>query len=181
MDAWIWAVLAAGIVVALALAWGVATSRRRRRLQERFGPDYGRAVAHAPTRRDAEHRLREREERRAELEVRPLAPGTRDRFLSQWSLTQARFVDDPEGAVGEADDLIRRVMRERGYPADDFEQRAADLSVDHGDVVAAYRDAHAIRRAHTRGEATTEDLRQAFVQFRALFEELLETREPTSV
>ena len=179
MDAWIWiVVIAAAIVVIGAIAWYVVRDRRTRGLRETFGPEYDRAVEDAPTRREAESDLDERRKRREELDVVSLNPVARDRYLRSWEATQARFVDDPEGAVGEADDLIQQVMRERGYPVDDFEQRERDLSVDHPQVVENYRAAHEISRRTAHGEAETEDLRQAMVHYRALFAELVEDRAP---
>src|ERR687884_55880 len=123
--------------------------------------------------------LRARQKRRDELDVKPLDPAARERYAEEWQATQARFVDDPGGAITEADVLIQRVMRERGYPVEDFEQRAADVSVDHPDVVNNYRAAHGISIAHERERATTEDLRVAMQHYRSLFDELLgETRQP---
>ena len=179
MPSWGWVLIAIGVLVVLALvAWSAYTGRRRKGLQERFGPEYDRTVADAPSRREAESDLSERAKRREELQVRPLDTSSRDRYASRWQNTQAQFVDDPEGAVGEADRLIQEVMRERGYPVEDFEQRAADLSVDHPEVISNYRAAHGISIANERGKASTEDLRTAMVHYRALFEELLETHEP---
>ena len=125
MPSWGWVLIAIGIVVVLALvAWSAYRSRRRRGLQDRFGPEYDRTVADAPSRREAESELSERQKRRDELEIRPLSAESRDRYASRWHNTQAKFVDEPEEAVGEADGLIQEVMRERGYPVDDFDQRA---------------------------------------------------------
>lgn len=178
MPSWGWVLIAIGIVVVLALvAWNAYTARKRKGLQERFGPEYDRTVADAPSRREAEADLAERRNRRDELEVRPLAQDSRDRYASRWHNTQAQFVDDPEPAVGEADRLIQEVMRERGYPVEDFEQRASDLSVDHPEVISNYRAAHGISVASERGKASTEDLRTAMVHYRALFAELLEQPE----
>jgi hypothetical protein len=175
MPSWGWVLIAIGIVVVLALvAWSAYGARRRKGLQEHFGPEYDRTVADAPSRREAESELTERQKRRDELQIRPLAPESRDRYMSRWHNTQAKFVDEPEGAVGEADSLIQEVMRERGYPVQDFDQRSADLSVDHPDVISNYRAAHGISVANQRGKASTEDLRTAMVHYRALFTELLE-------
>lgn len=175
MDTWVWIAVVVGVVIVLGLiAWAALRSRRTRALRSQFGPEYDRVTADAPTRREAESELRQRQERREQLDIRPLEPAARERYLEAWRDTQARFVDDPEGAVGEADTLIQQVMRERGYPVEDFEGRAADVSVDHPEVVNNYRAAHGIRTAHERGKATTEDLRQALRHYRALFEELLE-------
>jgi hypothetical protein len=175
---WGWVVIAIGAVVVLAaLVWSAVAARRRKGLQERFGSEYDHAVADAPSRREAEVELSEREKRREELEIRPLEPEARDRYARRWHNTQAKFVDDPEEAVGEADRLIQQVLRERGYPVDDFEQRAADLSVDHPEVISNYRAAHGISIANERGKASTEDLRTAMVHYRELFTELLEERQ----
>ena len=138
------------------------------------GREYERTVDRAGGRREAEQELREREKRHGELEVRPLSQDARERYLQQWQVTLGRFVDDPPGAVSEADELVQRVMRDRGYPVDDFEQRAADISVEHPELVERYRTANGIARASERGEASTEDLRHSVRHYRALFVELLE-------
>jgi hypothetical protein len=160
------------LLVVLALVAG--RQRRSRRLRERFGPEYDRTVAEAGDRKEAESRLEERTTRRERLDIVPLDPADRVRYVEAWRLTQARFVDEPAEATREADRLITAVMRDRGYPIDDFEQRAADVSVDHPQVVDDYRAAQAIAAANERSEASTEDLRQALVHYRSLFEELLE-------
>ena len=176
MPTWGWIVIAiAAVVVLAAIAWSAYNIRRRKGLQDRFGSEYDRTVADAPSRREAESDLAERQKRRDELEVRPLEQEARDRYASEWHNTQAKFVDDPEDAVGDADRLIQQVMRDRGYPVEDFDQRASDLSVDHPEVISNYRAAHGISIANERGSASTEDLRTAMVHYRALFEELLET------
>lgn len=176
MPTWAWIVIVvAAVLIVGAIVWSATRARRRRGLQERFGSEYDRTVADAPSRREAESELSEREKRRDELDIRPLDQSSRDRYASQWQNTQAAFVDDPESAVGDADRLIQQVMRERGYPVDDFEQRANDLSVDHPEVISNYRAAHGISVANERGKASTEDLRTAMVHYRALFSELLET------
>ena len=164
------------IVLALLVVLALFASRRRRsrKLRERFGPEYDRTVAEAGDRKEAESRLQERTARRQGLDVVPLDPADRDRYVEAWRQTQARFVDEPAEATREADRLITAVMRQRGYPIDDFEQRAADISVDHPQVVDDYRAAQAIASANERSEASTEDLRQALVHYRSLFEELLE-------
>jgi predicted nucleic acid-binding protein len=178
MDTWVWIVIAVAIVVVLAaLLWGVVNSRRRKELQEGFGPEYDRTVSEAPSRREAESELLERRERHDEFDIRPLTPDARERYAQEWEATQARFVDSPESAIRDADDLIQSVMRERGYPVEDFDQRAADLSVDHPDVVENYRKGHDLARRTVRGEGDTESLRQALVHYRALFEELLVTEQ----
>ena len=175
MDTWVWIVI--GVVVAFVVlgVMGSAGGRRRSRsLKDRFGREYDRTVDKAGSRREAEQELRQRERRHEALELRPLSQGARERFLQQWQATQGRFVDDPTGAVSEADELVQRVMRDRGYPVDDFDQRAADISVEHPDLVEKYRTADGIARASERGEASTEDLRHSVRHYRALFVELLE-------
>ena len=175
METWVWIVI--GVVVAIVVL-GVLLSalrtRRTRSLQDRFGREYDRTVDKAGGRREAEQELMEREKRHDELELRPLSQDARERYLQQWQATQGRFVDDPTGAVSEADDLVQRVMRDRGYPVDDFEQRAADILVEHPELVEKYRTANGIARASERGEASTEDLRHSVRHYRALFVELLE-------
>jgi len=170
---WIAIVIGAAIVCGL-VAWSLYRNRRRARLQDTFGPEYDRTVADSPTRREAEAELAEREKRRGDYEIQPLEPQARERYAGQWRKTQERFVDDPAAAVTDADRLIQEVMRERGYPVEDFDQRAGDLSVDHPEVISNYRAAHGISIANDRGNASTEDLRNALVHYRALFSELLE-------
>jgi hypothetical protein len=171
------AILVVLILLAL-LAFFAGRQRRSRRLQDTFGPEYDRTVEQAGDRRAAETELRERTERRAGFDIVALEPEARDRYIEAWRNTQAQFVDEPVDATREADRLITSVMRDRGYPVDDFDQRAADISVDHPQVVDDYRAAHAIAAANDRSEASTEDLRQALVHYRSLFEELLEDRHP---
>ena len=173
-----WVLVAVLIVVVVVLAVLLMRSRRSHRLQEEFGPEYERAVEERGDRREAEAELAERRERRSQLDIRPLAPGARERYAERWQAAQRRFVDQPAPAVAEADALVSAVMSERGYPvSDEFDQRAADISVDHPVVVEHYRAAHAISLRATAGDASTEDLRQAMVHFRALFDELLGREE----
>ena len=176
MPTWAWIVI---VVVAVALVLAalplVASRRRRKRLKERFGPEYERTVAQSGGRREAERELGQREVKRQRLQIVPLSPEARDRYLRSWRDLQERFVDEPSQSMTSADRLVTEVMRERGYPMDEFEQRAADVSVDHPRVVENYRSAHRICVAEGNGTATTEDLRQAVVHYRALFDELLET------
>jgi hypothetical protein len=177
MDMWVWILIAvAAVVVVLAVTWSALRTRRTQALKDKFGREYDRTVEQAGGRRDAERELREREKRHDELELRPLSPEARDRYAQEWQLTQTRFVDDPRGAVAEADTLVRRVMKDRGYPVDDFDRRVADISVEHPDLVERYRTAHGIAQASKRNEASTEDLRHAVRHYRALFAELLEVR-----
>jgi len=164
------------IVVAILVLLAVVVVQRRRTqgLQERFGPEYQRTVARAGDQRAAESELSAREQRRRELNVVDLDADVRARYVQAWRVTQGKFVDDPEAATREADVLVGRVMRDRGYPVEDFEQRAADVSVDHPQVAENYRAAHAVSLANERGLASTDELRQAFVHYRSLFAELLD-------
>ena len=176
MDAGLLVAILVVIVLLALLAFFAGRQRRSRKLQETFGPEYDRTVEEAGDRRAAEAELQERTERREQFDIVPLEPEARARYVEAWRHTQAQFVDEPAEATREADRLITSVMRDRGYPVDDFEQRAADLSVDHPQVVDDYRAAHAIAAANDRSEASTEDLRQALVHYRSLFEDLLEDR-----
>jgi hypothetical protein len=180
MDTWVWIVIIALVAVVLLGVLALANSRRRRteHLRDTFGSEYERAVAGSAGRRDAERELLERERRHDELDIRPLSAGARERFQGEWGAVQARFVDDPEGAVRSADAIVARVMEERGYPENgDAEQRAADLSVGHADVVAQYRRGHALLEGSDEADDATESLRQAMKCFRTAFDELLEDRE----
>jgi hypothetical protein len=182
MDTWIWIVIAVvAAVVVLALVWSALRARRTRTLKDQFGREYDRTVEQAGGRRDAERELRERQKRHDELDLKPLSPEARDRYASQWQVTQTRFVDDPIGAVAEADALVQQVMKDRGYPVDDFDRRVAEISVEHPDLVERYRTAHGIAQASERNEASTEDLRHAVRHYRALFTELLEVDEVENV
>jgi hypothetical protein len=170
--------LAVLVIVAIAAVAFLATRQRdSRRLRERFGPEYERAVEHAHNRAEAEKDLRERQERVDALDIRALQPAQRDSYAERWREVQAMFVDDPGNAVDQADRLIGEVMRARGYPVGDFDQRAADISVNHPQVVDHYRTAHSIAVKRRSGESATEQLRQAFVHYRALFADLLETTD----
>ena len=164
------------IVIALAVIATLSSLRRRRsaKLRTRFGSaEYDRALQEGGSRRHAEAGLDKRTDRVESLHIRPLGPGDRARFVESWSRVQARFVDGPGGAVAEADQLLRDVMSTRGYPISDFEQRAADISVDYPLVLENYRSAHAIAVRQTRGQASTEELRQAMIHYRTLFDELV--------
>ncbi len=167
-------------IVAIA-AWYTTQQRKRERLREQFGPEYDHAVESYGERGRAEQELSARSERVAALHIRPLSPELSSRFAERWRRVQADFVDQPEGSIGEADRLCGEVMQARGYPMGDFEQRASDISVDHPQVVEHYRAAHAIALRAERGQASTEDLRQAMVHYRTLFEDLIESREPARV
>jgi hypothetical protein len=164
-------------VVAIAiLAAGVFILERRRRsakLRSRFGPEYERTIQDAGDRRQAEAELHDRERRVSRLDIRPLSASERDRFSTSWRMIQAEFVDHPKEALLKADGLLTEVMRTRGYPTETFEQRSADLSVDHPSVVQNYRAGRDIAAKDKQGQADTEDLRQAMIHFRALFDELV--------
>jgi hypothetical protein len=179
MPVWSWFFIAAAVLIALTLVMlailSVTSRRKTRRLKERFGAEYERAVDEAGGQRAAEQELVARERKREKLDVVALSPDAHKRYAEQWHVVQRVFVDDPSGAVGEADRLVTEVMRERGYPVDDFDQRASDISVDHPDTVEHYRAAHTLYLAQETADIGTEAQRQAFVHYRALFEELLGT------
>jgi hypothetical protein len=168
----IWLLVA--VIVVLLCVVGVLFMRQRRsaQLREGFGPEYDRVVEQRGSQREGEAELRERFERRRSYDIRPLEPAARDRYAERWRATQSQFVDQPASALDDADRLVAEVMRERGYPVEDFDQQADAVSVDHPHVVEHYRKAHAIQSAR---ENSTEDLRQGLVHYRALFDELLET------
>lgn len=166
------------IVVVLVAAVAVAATIRARRqrsthLQERFGSEYDRTVDDAGDQRTAEKDLKEREERRSQLEVTPLTGDAAHRYREQWNDIQQRFVDEPGDAVAQADRLVVQMMRECGYPVDEFDQRANDISVDHPDVAHHYREAHGVAVAQSQGQADTEQLRQAVTSYRQLVDALL--------
>jgi hypothetical protein len=167
--------IAVVVVVFAAIAtWLVVRSRRTARLRNQFGgAEYNRAVKEGGSQRKAEAVLDKRAERVEALHIRPLSAGDRARFVESWARVQARFVDGPGGAVTDADQLLGDVMSTRGYPVSDFEQRAADISVDHPLVLDNYRAAHRTAVLQTQGQANTEDLRQAMIHFRRLFEDLV--------
>jgi hypothetical protein len=180
MPGWVWVLIVVGVVLLLALVvWRSMAARRSRSLREKFGPEYDRTLESNDNKRSAESELRKRADRRDELDIRPLPTAARERYVGEWRVVQARFVDDPEGAVRDADMLIQSVMGDRGYPMNDFEQRAADVSVDHPRVVENYREGHRLARNSAMGDGTTEDLRQAMQHYRLLFEELVEETSDT--
>ena len=187
MPDWVWMVIAALVVIAaLILVTALRVGRRKRTegLKQRFGPEYDRTVATVGGQGSAEKELVQRERRRESFDIVALAPASRREFSTRWRDVQAAFVDDPRGALGDADQLITEVMSARGYPVedlddDDFDQRAQDISVDHPAVVEDYRAAHDVHRSASHGDDATEDQRQAFVHYRNLFEKLLATTEST--
>jgi hypothetical protein len=171
-------------LVVLAAIWFVNGQRHRRRLREHFGPEYDRVLSQEGDERRAERVLDERATRVKKLDIRLLPASTRADFVQRWRKVQERFVDDPRGAVIDSDKLIGEAMVARGYPVGDFEQRAADISVEHPTVVTDYRAAHDIAMADGRSRVSTEDLRRAMVHYRSLFEELVapeaRAEEPTN-
>jgi hypothetical protein len=177
MPGWELGLIIAVIVLAGIVAWLFLDRRKSARLQSRFGPEYDRTLHEHGSRRLAERELERREHRVEKLHVHPLSMAERDRYVAAWRIDQARFVDDPAGAVTEADRLVQEVMKARGYPVADFDQRVEDISVDHPHLVQNYRAARDIAARHNRGEASTEDLRRALVFYRGLFDELLEVQE----
>ena|SRR5439155_5387098 len=168
-------VIAAIILIGGAVAWYVMQQdKRRRQVREEFGPEYHRTLARTGDRGKAQKELEERKKRVSSFDRKTLPREMAERFRNEWRTIQERFVDEPKDATTKADQLVQQVMNECGYPMAQFDQRAADISVDHPEVVQNYRSAHQISQANERGEASTEDLRQAFVHYRALFLELLE-------
>jgi hypothetical protein len=173
-----WVLVAVVVVLLVVIGLLLVRQRRSQQLKAGFGPEYERVVAQKGDQPAAERELAERRQRHEKFALRPLRPEVRDEYARRWQATQRQFVDEPIAAVGGADALVREAMRDRGYPVDDdFEQRAADISVEHPVVVENYRAAVEISSRATRGEASTEDLRQAMVHFRALFADLLDSPE----
>ena len=173
--------IAAAVVVVLAIVVAIVLYVRKRKkntaeLRGRFGPEYDRAIQQHGSERKAEAKLVDRETRVEMLNIRELDLIEREHYLGEWQAVQSRFVDYPKGAVTEADELVCALMRTRGYPVTDFDQRAADISVDHPLVVENYRSAHQIALSLGRGEASTEDLRTAMIHYRSLFDELVRAR-----
>lgn len=173
-------IIVLAIAVLALVVWFARAQMRRKQLRERFGPEYDRAIEEGKDRRVVEREFADREKRHAELEIRPLSRDTRERYAHEWALIQADFVDNPTTAVAEADRLVTVVMAERGYPTEGYQQQLADLSVRHAATIGHYRTAHELRtRNNGNGSATdgasTEELREAMVHYRALFEDLLES------
>jgi hypothetical protein len=175
MNQSVWIVVAIAVVAILIIAAVVISQRRHRseHLKDHFGREYERAVEVKGDRSKAEADLLAREKRVEKLDIRPIDPAEREDFTQRWTEVQARFVDEPPRAVAYADALLGEVMKARGYPVSDFEQRTGDISVDHPNVVEHYRAGHDIAVRHERGEASTEDLRQAMIHYRALFDNLV--------
>jgi hypothetical protein len=173
MATWVWVVIVIAVVVVVALVVVGARRRRTAMLRGHFGPEYDRAVENSEDRRAAEADLRAREKQRAQFDVKPLPEATRLSFAGEWRDLQERFVDQPAQATGAADTLITRVMEARGYPMKDFDAQAELVSVDHPDTVENYRFAHAVQQRAETQQASTEDLREALLRYRSLFDELL--------
>jgi FtsZ-interacting cell division protein ZipA len=171
------AIIVIAIVALAVIGWAITRQQRTKRLTEQYGPEYERTVKERGDQRDAERELEERQQRVRDYEIHPLPAQERDAYATRWRETQAEFVDDPSGAISKADGLVQDLMSARGYPVADFEQRAADVSVDHPHVVEEYRAAHAIAQRHAADGVQTEDLRQAMVHYRALFDDLLEVKD----
>ncbi|GAB3152304.1 hypothetical protein GCM10027290_42780 [Micromonospora sonneratiae] len=161
------------VLVIAAVAFVVWAAARRNALRSRFGPEYDRLVTERQSRTTAEHELRERERRHAELTLTPLSEESRHRYATAWEKLQTRFIDSPAEAVGTADELVTRLIAERGYPTGDYSEQLAQLSVEHARTLAHYREAHEIHLRNKRGEASTEELRQAVVHYRTLIADLL--------
>jgi hypothetical protein len=162
------------VLVAGILGWLYSRQRRRRILRERFGPEYDRVIREQGNVRRGEGVLELRERKRESLRIFPLSAGARSDFSNRWRGVQSQFVDDPEGTVVQADRLLSEVMKARGYPVENFEERAAILLVDHPLVIENYRAGHAIAIRRSQGQASTEDLRKAMIHYRLLFDELLQ-------
>jgi hypothetical protein len=182
METWM-VVLIVGVslLIGAGVAWLVIGKKRSAGLRRRFGTEYDLAVKTSGSRRRGEADLASRTKRVGQLDIHPLSVGDHDRFADRWRSTQASFVDNPAGAVSDAATLVEEVMRARGYPVGDFDQRAADISVDHPRFVENYREARDLALASQRGAAKTEDLRRATVHYRALFEDLLETTDRKAI
>ena len=169
------------VVILLAVAGFAAATARRRRLKKRFGPEYERLVTNQQSQRKAEAELANRERRVRSLDIRPLMPAAQSEYSAQWTSIQERFVDHPASAVSQAQQLVTAVLEDRGYPTEGYEQILADLSVEHARNLEHYRAAHALSEASASGAASTEDLRQAMIHYREMFEDLLgdQTSRPT--
>jgi hypothetical protein len=175
-----WLLVVLAIVVVLVVAVVAIPQLRSRSLKQRFGPEYEHTVEAEGDRRSAEAELRGRVKRRDTLEIVDLEPAARDAYADEWLKVQQRFIDEPEQTVAEADGLVQTVMRERGYPVDEFDERIEMISVDHPELVDNYRTAHSIQLRSDQQEASTDDLREAFQRYRALFAELLADGDHTA-
>jgi hypothetical protein len=178
MQTWEIVMIVTAILVAAVVGWLVYDQQRSKRLRKRFGPEYGRAVSEIGDRRRAESELARREAKLQKLNIRALTSTDRERFLTKWKMTQAVFVDDPVRAVHEADQLVNDVMRIRGYSVDDASERLENISAAYPRIAHSYREACDILSDQASGDASTESLRRAMVNYRELFDEVLgEQRE----
>jgi hypothetical protein len=175
MAPWTWALIIIVVIVIVAALAALTRRQRSTSLRKRFGPEYDRTVAATDDRRTAETQLEERAKRSAQLNIVPLPEPVRDRYASEWRELQEQFVDRPSEVVSAADNLLTRVMQDRGYPIADVDQQAELVSVDHPGVVENYRVATAIHRRNQSQQASTEDLREALLRYRSLFDDLLRT------
>jgi len=167
------AIIVVVVIVIVALIVAALATARRRRLQQRFGPEYGRVASEQKSQLKAESELASRERRVKSLDIRPLSAQAQAEYAARWATIQEQFVDQPDRSVAQAQDLVYVVMRDRGYPVEGHDQTVADLSVEHAGTLEQYRSAHAISESAASGQASTEDLRQAMVHYRALFSDLL--------
>jgi hypothetical protein len=175
------AIIVAAFALFIVAAIIITRQRKRKHLKQQFGPEYDRAVEQHGDARHAETVLIDREKRVEKFALRPLTPSDRERYAEDWAAIQRRFVDDPSSAVNQADTLVNTVLAARGYPIGDFEQRAADISVNYPSLVQNYRSAREVMQRHTQSQSSTEDLRLAMVNFRSLFDELLDTSKSQKV
>ncbi|WP_329063749.1 hypothetical protein [Amycolatopsis sp. NBC_01480] len=174
MPTWLIVVIVVvAVVVIAAVAWLVLQETQRKRLQRKFGPEYTRAVEENESPRAAQRDLADRERRHQELDIHPLSPSTRERYAQRWALIQEKFVDQPAGAVDEADEVLVSLMAERGYPTEGYDQQLSDLSVRHSSTLKHYRAAHETHTRHAETALSTEELRDAMVHYRTVFEDLL--------
>lgn len=179
MSTWVWVVIVIAVVIVVALVVALVRQQNARKrtehLRGQFGNEYDRVVEGSDDRSEGEAELAAREERHEQFQLRPLSTSAHDRYVESWRAAQAQFVDDPKTAVASADGMIQSVMRERGYPVEDFDQRVSDLSVDHPDVVQHYREGHRLAEQSAHGDDSTESLRIAMQHYRALFEDLVDS------
>jgi hypothetical protein len=174
-----WVLIAVAAAMIGFAVWSIYWNRQSKRPQDRFGPEYGRTVEDLGSQPTAESEPKARDRRVERLDIASLTPPEAARFMRSWNGLQGRFINNSQNVVAQADQLVREVMLKGGYPMGDFERRAADISVDHPAVVQNYRAAQAIAVRAERGQANTEELRQAVAHYRALFDELLEVRRAT--
>ncbi len=174
MDAVLIIVIVAAIAALIVVALLAQRRKQREGMREQFGDEYDHSIEQAGGRRSGEKELMERTERHESLQIKSLDPGAREQYAQQWRQAQEQFVDQPQVAVRQADALVAQAMQERGYPVGDFEQQVRDVSVEHSAAVGEYRAAHEISILNDQGSASTEQLREAMVHYRALFDELLE-------